>query len=96
MSPETALTNAKTGLIFTRPVPPAANPVPYLIILGLGILRIVGYLGWQLGIAIRKNKFAYLYVAPAAIAMTLLTAIASSALQYLYLLIIKGSFTFVE
>lgn len=79
MTPETALTNAQTEFeIFTRPVPPEANPVPYLAALGLFVLGILGYLGWQFrenSTAIRKNKLAYLYVAPAAIAMTLLTAI---------------------
>ena len=79
MSPEVALTGAQTEFeIFTRPAPPEADPVPYLVFLGLGLLSVFGYLGWQLkkhSVAIKRNKFAYLYVAPAAIAMTLLTAI---------------------
>jgi arabinogalactan oligomer/maltooligosaccharide transport system permease protein len=100
MSPEVALAGAQTEFeIFTRPPPPEANPIPYLVFLGLGILSVFGYLGWQFkknSVAIKRNKFAYLYVAPAAIAMTLLTAIpfvvgATVSLFAHH----QGSFTFV-
>ncbi len=64
--------------IYTKPAPPAANPIPYIIVALLGLITAIG-----IGIKqarkywpeITNNKHAYLYVAPAAIAMTLLTAI---------------------
>ena len=79
LSPEMALQQAEREFkIFTRPPPEPANPLPYIILAVLGSLGLAGYLLKNALLhkkEIKKFSFAYLYVAPAAIAMTALTAI---------------------
>ena len=79
MSAKNALEQANIEFQFyTRPPPTAANSTPYVVIAVMGLLGLLGYLGWQFRENQReifKNKWAYAYIAPAALAMTLLTAI---------------------
>ena len=74
--PDTALAAAQTEFsIVTRPPPAEANPVPYLVLMGLVA---TGLLGWFARAVYRARRqisawrFAYAYVAPASIAMTAL------------------------
>ena len=77
LTPKAALQGAlQEYQIFTRPPPPAANPTPYIILGTLLLLGIFGYFGLQFNKhkkGIRDNWSAYLYVAPSAFAMLLLT-----------------------
>jgi arabinogalactan oligomer / maltooligosaccharide transport system permease protein len=79
LTPKMALQQAHSEFkIFTKPPPKPANYIPYLILAIIGTLGAVGYLIrniWNQRKDIKKFTFAYMYVAPAAIAMTALTAI---------------------
>ncbi|MEC8381578.1 MAG: extracellular solute-binding protein [Myxococcota bacterium] len=79
LTPQAALDQAQTEFdIVTRPPPPPANPTIYIILALMGLLGLVGWLGLQIRNhfdGMKKHWSAYLYVAPAAIAMTALTAI---------------------
>lgn len=79
MPPSEALRQAQTEFtLYIRPAPTPANPTPYLVIACIFLVGLLGYLGnnihrnWT---DIKKNASAYLYIAPASIAMLLLTAI---------------------
>ena len=71
--------------IYTKPAPEKANPIPYIIFAIAGLLA---GLWWFIRTFKRvkkevwESKTAYLYVAPAAIAMTLLTAIPFVVVSY--------------
>jgi len=73
--PEAAARVAQQELeIIERPPPPTADPRPYLALMGLTLVGGVGWLVMRLraagGIAaLRKWNYAYLYAAPASIAM---------------------------
>lgn len=79
LSPQAALDQAQTEFeIFTRPPPPKADPRPYIFFAVLGLISLLVWLGIQIKqnlTGIKSYWSAYLYVAPAAIAMTALTAI---------------------
>ena len=73
MTPEQALAAAQTELeIVTRPPPPEVDWRPYAVVLGLVLL---GALAWFIKAlfsartAVAKWRFAYAYIAPAALAM---------------------------
>ncbi len=78
-TPEEALTAARQEYErLTKPPPPPANPTPYIIV---GSIIFLGIVGWLIKsfVARRKeifaNKYAYAYIAPAAIAMLLLSVL---------------------
>ncbi len=79
MTPEQAVAAAQQEYdIVSRPPPPQASPVPYLVVVGLALL---GALAWFLPQAWRARRqvhawrFAYLYVGPAALAMGVLVVL---------------------
>jgi len=79
MTPEAAVTTAQQEFaITTRPPPPPANPLPYIVILCLAAVAGLFWLVRQT-IAhkdhIRRQRFAYAYVAPATISMALLVVL---------------------
>lgn len=79
LTPKAAMITAQQEYdIYTKPPPPPANPVPYMILAGLLVLAGLG-LGTKQFLKykkdIRTNGFAYLYVAPAALAMLVLTVL---------------------
>lgn len=78
-SPERAVSLAQEEYtVFNRPPPSPANPIPYVVVFGLLAL---GALGWFVRAVyaqrsdIRRYGFAYAYVAPAALAMSLLVVV---------------------
>ena len=77
-TPQAALDEAATELaVTTRPEPPPADPTFAWIALGLGLAAALGALGRQLinpnvRADIKRWAFAYLYVGPAALAMSVL------------------------
>ncbi len=79
LTPKAALDQAQLEFsILTRPPPEQANTIPYLIIFGGLFLGLMAYIGRQIlqhKAQIKEHWSSYLYVAPAAFAMTLLTAI---------------------
>ena len=64
--------------IYTKPAPKEANPTPYIVVALAGLLAGLWWF-WRMFTRVKeevwKSKTAYLYVAPAALAMTLLTAL---------------------
>lgn len=59
--------------VVSRPPPEPANPTPYIALISLLLLAAIGWLGLQASrnrALIRKNWYAYAYVAPSALAMT--------------------------
>ena len=85
--------------IYTKPAPEPANPIPYVILAFAGLCAGILW-GWRQLQHWKKDiwesRTAYLYVAPAAIAMTLLTALpfVVGALVSLFAHN-QGAFTFV-
>ena len=79
LTPKSALDQAQIEYnILQRPQPTQANSLPYAILASLMFLGICGYLlrqYWKNKSEIHEKWSSYLYVAPAAIAMMLLTAI---------------------
>jgi arabinogalactan oligomer / maltooligosaccharide transport system permease protein len=80
-SPEDATREAAAYLeVFSRPAPPAASSTPYYALLGLVI---AGFIAWfvlnardpVLRHEVRKHRRDYLWVLPAALAMTTLVAL---------------------
>ena len=66
--------------VLSRGAPPAANPTPYLIVMGLVILGLLTWLGAKfkeasLRNAIRKHRFDYLWVAPAGLGLLILVGL---------------------
>ncbi|WP_249755701.1 extracellular solute-binding protein [Microvenator marinus] len=101
-TPDEALKAADRRVtIFTRESPPPANPIPTIIFMSLVLM---GVLGWTLKnldpkrtyAAARKNKAAYLYVAPAMVAMLVLVVtpflVGSAVSLFSH---VQGEFTFV-
>jgi arabinogalactan oligomer/maltooligosaccharide transport system permease protein len=79
LTPKAAMITAQQEYeVYTKPPPPPANPMPYFVLAGMFVLGLFGYAGRQ-WVAhrkeIRTNAYAYLYVAPAALAMLVLTAL---------------------
>ena len=79
LTPKAAMITAQQEYdIYTKPPPPPANPLPYIIIAGLLILSGLGFATKQFlkhKKGIQAHGYAYLYVAPAALAMLVLTAL---------------------
>jgi len=101
-TPEEALKQAdRRVMIFTRDAPPPANPIPTIIFVSL---LVMGVLGWTLKNInpqetvrrARKSKAAYLYVAPAMLAMLVLVVtpflVGSAVSLFSH---VQGEFTFV-
>ncbi|MDG1479137.1 MAG: extracellular solute-binding protein [Myxococcota bacterium] len=64
--------------IVSRPPPEPANPVPYIVVFSLLILAAMGWVGLQAyrsRAAMRRQWYAYAYVAPSALAMTALVVV---------------------
>ena len=80
-TPESALQAAKRQIaIYTRPTPPAASPLPFLLLLALLALAALIVLVRRLRRAsvrddLLRGKIAYAYIAPAALALLLLVFI---------------------
>lgn len=76
-TPAVAAAEAQTSYaILSRPPPPETAAWPYLGVLGLGLVAAGAWLFPQIRQApVRKWAFAYAYVAPAFLAMTLLTVL---------------------
>ncbi len=74
-TPELAAAEAQTAYeILSRPLPPAADPAPWLIAAGIAGIAGLAWLAREIARApIRAWAFAYAWVAPAFGAMTLLT-----------------------
>ncbi len=74
--PETALAAAQTEFsIVSRPPAAEADPRPYVVLLGAVLLALLAWVGrsvWRARRELVTWRFAYAYVAPASIAMTLL------------------------
>ncbi len=79
LEPEAALAAAQQEYEITaRPPPPEANPVPYLVLVGAFVLGTLGWLGrqaWTWREEIRAQRFAYTWVAPAALSMLALVVL---------------------
>jgi arabinogalactan oligomer/maltooligosaccharide transport system permease protein len=75
VTPERAVAEAQSAYaILSRPAPPAADPRPYAVAFAVAALAIAAWLIRDARRApIRRWAFAYPYVAPAFLAMTLLT-----------------------
>lgn len=80
-TPANALEAAKRQIaIYTRPTPPAADPAPFLLLLGLaalaGLILLVRHLRQaSVRADILRGRIAYTYIAPAALALVLLVFI---------------------
>ncbi len=74
--PEDAVRQAqKEYLILARPPPPAASPLPYALLAGLGLLAagiLIARRAWRSRAEIRTHRHAYAWVMPAALAMGIL------------------------
>ncbi len=98
--PETALAAAQTEFaIISRPPPAASDPRPYVAVLSLVLLGLIAWAVrgiWRVRHRMREWRFAYAYVAPASIAMTLLVVtpfvVGSSMSLFAHH---QGEFTFV-
>ena len=79
LTPEAALEKAAWELaIVTRPPPEEADGRPYAVGFGLLLLGLLAWIArstWRAREAIRAWRYAYAYVAPAALAMTLLVVL---------------------
>ncbi|MCP4810584.1 MAG: extracellular solute-binding protein [Proteobacteria bacterium] len=81
LEPDAALAKAQQEFeIVTRPPPPEANPVPYIVVMVLLFLAAIGYLAREISKAevraeMHRWRFAYGYIAPAALAMGLLVVL---------------------
>ena len=64
--------------VISRPPPEPANPTPYIVVISLLCLAGISWLVWQANqhkAQIRKNWYAYAYVAPSALAMSALVVV---------------------
>jgi len=79
LTPEAAAKAAQQEYdIVSRPPPPATSPVPYLVVTGLALLGALGWFGpqvWRARRAVLQWRFAYAYVAPAALSMFALVVV---------------------
>ena len=78
-TPASALDAAQTEFeVVTRPVPPPANPAPYLFVAGallLGLLIWFGRQAWHQRGAIRDYAHAYRWIGPATVSMGVLVIV---------------------
>ena len=77
--PEQAAAEAQTDYtIVSRPLPPAADPTPWLVGAGLLALGVLGWAArgvWAVRYAVRRWRHAYGWVAPASIGLFLLVIV---------------------
>ncbi|MCB9780414.1 MAG: extracellular solute-binding protein [Alphaproteobacteria bacterium] len=100
LTPDAAVRAAQQEYdIVSRPPPPEASPVPYLVTVGLAAVGFFGWFGptaWRARRRIAQWRFAYAYVAPAAVAMALLVVVPFVVGATVSLFAHRdGSFTFV-
>ena len=79
LTPEAAVRAAQQEYdIVARPAPPQADPRPYLAVVGLALVGALAWFGpraWAARAGVRQHAHAYLYVAPAAVAMLALVVV---------------------
>ncbi|NOY27431.1 MAG: extracellular solute-binding protein [Oligoflexia bacterium] len=79
LTPQAAVIAAQQEYdIVSRPPPPQTSPVPYLVVVGLALVGSLLWFGpkvWAARQQIRSWRFAYGYIAPAAVAMGLLVVV---------------------